>query len=66
MNFYMVQSMTYVYMIKPKWLHFTLICLDEFTIQMILIYRDREMLKICLGLTPMCLRVVQGSFSVGI
>jgi hypothetical protein len=32
--------MTYVYRIKPKWLNFTLISLDEFTIQMIYIYKD--------------------------
>jgi hypothetical protein len=32
--------MTYVHKIKPKVLHFTLISLDEFTIQMIHIYRD--------------------------
>jgi hypothetical protein len=37
--FYVVQSMTYVYKIKHKWLHYTLISLDELTIREAPIYR---------------------------
>jgi hypothetical protein len=36
----MVRFMTYVHRIKPKELHFTLVFLDQFTIQMIPIYKN--------------------------
>jgi hypothetical protein len=39
-RFYVVRSITYVYRIKPKRLHFIIISLNEFTIQMIHIYKD--------------------------
>jgi hypothetical protein len=37
---YVIRSITYIHRIKPKRLHFTLISLDEFTIQMISIYKN--------------------------
>jgi hypothetical protein len=40
MKFYVVQSMTCVHRIKLIGLHYDIIYLDKFTIQMIHIYRD--------------------------